>query len=301
MAVTLSADVLRRYRRFSLYNSPYPAHDCGCAIDLYPETNDGVSPVAGEVIATETVRCPDRPYAVDSDHLIVVDIDSRWLSASRTGSDLSDDHVARILHVDPSVAPGDVVSVGDSLGEMVRSGFFGQWVDNHVHLGFRAADQNPYRASGSLPVSVDVDVEPLPWDGTGDVVAVGETYAVLDEPIHPAPGEYFAGIAADEGTTSDGGNVLDGGLTHYGGGGILPPADGPVRFLDTRVGVADGRDVAWEDVEVRANGERIVGLSLFAARDAAFGAKLVAFDHDFQIGDSVAVSCEPTADPVRLG
>ncbi|SFK58602.1 hypothetical protein SAMN04487950_0035 [Halogranum rubrum] len=280
MAVTLSEDVLRRYRRFSLYNSPYPAHDHGCAIDLYPETNDGLSPVAGEVVATKTVRCPDQPYAVDHDHLIVIDCD---------------EYVARILHVDPTVEPGDIVTVGDSLGEMVRSGFFGQWVDNHVHLGFREQGQNYLRAGGSLPVDVAVAVEPLDWDGSGEVVAVGETYAVLDAPTHPAPGECFAGIAADSGA------VLDGGLTHYTGGGILTPTQGPVSFLGTPVGVADGRDVTWNDVELRANGQRIVGLSLFAAQDAAFGAKLVAFDHEFTVGDDVELTVRPTDDPIRLG
>jgi hypothetical protein len=297
MAVTLSADVLRRYRRFSLYNSPYPAHDHGCAIDLYPETNDGISPVAGEVLATKTVRCPDRSYATDHDHLIVVDVDSQWLSASRTTSDAGGDYVARILHVDPSVEAGDVVAVGDSLGQMVRSGFFGQWVDNHVHLGFRNGDQNPYRASGSLPVSVDVAVEPLAWDGTGTVVDVGETHAILDAPTHPAPGECFVGIAADDGS------VLDGGLTHYTGGGVLtPPAtQGPVSLLGTPVGVASDRDVTWDDVELLANDRRIAGLSLFAARDAAFGAKLVAFDHEFAVGDVVELTIRPTDDPLRLG
>ncbi|SDN02478.1 hypothetical protein SAMN04487949_3208 [Halogranum gelatinilyticum] len=280
MAVTLPAEVLERYRRFSLYNSPYPAHDHGCAVDLYPETNDGLSPVAGEVLATKTVRCPDQPYAVDHDHLIVIDCG---------------DVVARILHVEPAVEPGDVVAVGDSLGPMVRSGFFGQWVDNHVHLGFREPGQNYLRAGGSLPVEADVTVEPLDWDGTGEVVAVGETYAVLDAPTHPAPGDYFAGITADDGA------VLDGGLTHYTGGGILTATTGPVSFLGTQVGVADGRDVTWDDVEVLANGERVVGLSLFAAQDSGFGAKLVAFDHDFAVGDAVEVTVRPTDDPVRLG
>ncbi|WP_101294038.1 hypothetical protein [Halegenticoccus soli] len=331
MAVTLPADVLERYRRFSLYNSPYPAHDRGCAIDLYPETNEGISPVAGEVLDARTVRCPDRPYAVDHDHLILIDADERC-----AGSD-GDGYVARVLHVDPVVEPGDRVEVGDPLGEMVRSGFFGQWVDNHVHLGFRERGRNAYRAAGSLPVDVDAPVEPLPWDGTGTVVETGPTHAVLDSPVHPAPGEWFAGIAADDGT------VLDGGLAHYGGGGALastPPAsaarrsagagrttatgrgDAPGRataagirspgaecgdsarelsLLGTPIGVAEGRDVTWRPIDVLANGERVTGISLFAARDAAFGAKLVAPDHDLAVGDEVEVSIRPSDDPIRLG
>jgi hypothetical protein len=266
--VTVPASTLANYRRFSLYNSPYAAHDHGCAIDLYPEGNRGRSPVAGEVVDTQTVRVPDRPYAVTEDHLILLD----------TG-----EYVARVLHVDPAVSPGDRVEVGDSLGEMVRSGFFGQWVDNHVHLGFRDPDANPYRAAGSLPVEVDVDVRPLDWDGTGVVRDAGETYVVLDEPKHPEPGTW-AGLTAGPDI------VLDGGCPHYDGGGVLPGADGPVSLAGSRVGVADGRDVAWDDVTLSANGEPIEGVSLFIARDAAFGAKLVCPGHDFAVGERLTLS-----------
>ncbi|MFC4548866.1 hypothetical protein ACFO3H_00970, partial [Halorussus sp. GCM10023401] len=38
--VALDAEVLARYPRFSLYNSPYDAHDEGCAIDLYPQSDE---------------------------------------------------------------------------------------------------------------------------------------------------------------------------------------------------------------------------------------------------------------------
>ena len=266
MAVTLSAATLAHYRRFSLYNSPYPAHDGGCAVDLYPATNEGYSPVAGRVLATERVRAPEKPYAAEHDHLILVDAGA---------------YVARILHVAPAVAPGDDVEVGDSLGEMVRSGFFAPWVDNHVHLGFRRHDQNARRASGSLPVDVGVDIHPLPWDGRGTVREVGETYAVLDSPAHP--GDRWAGIAGGDEI------VLDGGCPHYDGGGSLPTGEGPVSLAGARVGVADGRTVTWDDIEVRANGTPLVGVSLFVARDADFGAKLVCPGHRFAVGDAVDV------------
>ncbi len=148
--VGLSPDVLSRYPRFSIYNSPYVAHDEGCAIDLYPDNEEprtplAPSPVAGEVVETRSVTAPSKPYAVEHDHLIVVD----------TG-----DYLARMLHIEPSVEPGDSVEVGDSLGELVRSGFFAPWVANHIHLGFRERDSNPVRASGSLPLDLPVEVEP---------------------------------------------------------------------------------------------------------------------------------------------
>jgi len=202
MAVTLSSSVLDRYRRFSRFNSPYPAHDDGCAIDLYPDSEAGISPVAGVVRETRTVGCPDRPYAADEDHLIVVELDEDW--CRRAGA--APGTIARILHVVPEVsAAGDRVAVGDALGPLTRSGFFGQWVDNHVHLGFRAPGANALRASGSLPVDVDVSVEPIQWDGTGAVVERGPTHVVLDAPTHPAPGQRFAALASDDGYLSTAG------------------------------------------------------------------------------------------------
>jgi hypothetical protein len=273
MAVTLGWDVLSRYRRFSLYNSPFVAHDRGCAIDLYPgderHTEEvAPSPVAGEVIETIAVEAPPKPYAADRDHLILVD----------TG-----EYVARLLHVRPDVAAGDEVGRGDPLGELVRAGFFAPWVANHVHLGFREHGADPYRASGSLPVEIGVDPEPRPWDGTGTVVAAGDTWALLDAPAHPAPGERFAGLGS-------GGGVLDGGFPHYDGGGLLG-GDGPAELAGERVGTVSGRDVAWEEADVRANGEPATGVALYCGRDAC-GAKLVGRGLDLTEGQSVTVTVD---------
>jgi len=292
--VTLPAATLEPFPRFSLYNSPYVAHEEGCAVDLYPQSaestsDDAPSPVAGEIVATRTVSAPSKPYAVEHDYLVVVD----------TGT-----HLARILHVEPAVEAGEEVAVGDSLGEMVRSGFFAPWVDNHLHLGFRERDANPYRASGSLPVDVGVAPIGIAWDGTGTVVERGETYAILDAPDHPAPGERFAGIACEGGVSAseasrgssgeriepDG--VLDGGLPHYDGGGVLGGGSGPVSLAGQRVGAADGRTVAWDEVTVRANGTPITGLSLFCSRRESFGAKLVCPDAEFEVGERVEVTIE---------
>ncbi|GAB6879919.1 hypothetical protein JCM17823_21930 [Halorubrum gandharaense] len=301
MSVTLPASVCRRYERLSRFNSPYPAHDDGRAVDCYPSTNDGISPVAGTVRATRTVGCPDRPHAADTDHLIVVELGDDW--CAQAGAEPGT--VARILHVDPEVEPGDEVVVGDRLGPMTRSGFFGQWVANHVHLGFRAPGTSPLRASGSLPVSLGVDVTPVPWDGTGTVVETGPTHAVLDAPAHPASGRAFAALA------SDGDVPLDGGLTHYAGGGtferetdagsVADSAVGePVSLLGTRVGIRTERGIAWDDVDVLANGERVTGLSLFASRDR-LGVKLVCPDSEFAVGETVIVAVRESDDPIRLG
>jgi hypothetical protein len=281
--VTLPGAVLERYDRFSLYNSPYPAHADGRAVDLYPGGQSAPSPVAGEVLATRTVRCPPTSYAAERDHLLLVDCG---------------EVVARILHVDPAVEVGDRVAVGEDLGTLVRSGFFGQWVDTHVHLGFRAPDQNLRRATGSLPLDVGVDVAGVAWNGRGTVVETGPTHARLNAPTHGDRG--FAAIA------SDGGVPLDGGLVHYAGGGALSPMTGELSLLGAPVGRADDRDVAWRDVAVSVESDggrrvRATGLSLFASQ-IPFGAKLVFHDgHDIAVDDRLRVALSATADPVRLG
>jgi hypothetical protein len=281
MAVTVPRAVLQQYYRFSLYNSPFDAHDEGCAIDLYPEGERAPAPVAGEVLDTKTVRAPPQPYAVEEDHLILVD----------TG-----EFVARMLHVKPGVEAGDTVAVGDDLGELVRAGFFAPWVPNHIHLGFRAHDTNPYRAAGSLPIEPGVDVEPLAWDGTGTVVKTGETWARLDSPVHPAPGERFVGLAGGS-ESENGSGVLDGGLPHYEWGGLLGAgnSDGTTaRLAGQQVGTVDGRTVAWDDITVLANGEPITGVALFCSRDDA-GVKLVGEGVDLAVGEQVTVSVEQRA------
>ena len=314
--VRLPESTLRKYRRFSLHNSPYPAHDAGCAIDLYPASNEGRSPVAGEVIEARTVRAPSKPYASDEEYLLLVDVDRE---ASGLEAAPAEGLAARILHVRPTVEAGDRIEVGEPLGPMIRSGFFAPWVANHVHVGFRRPEQNLRRANGSLPVDVGVGIDPVPWDGTGTVTEVGETYALLDAPEHPAPGDRFAGLAATSGDCDSDGTarssdadgsgrrvVLDGGFAHYAAGGALGgdggrDADGTVSWLGQPIGDRTGRTVAWRDVDVLANGERITGLSLFVGIDPAFGAKLVCPDRTFAVGETVRIALRESDEPIRLG
>lgn len=293
--ITLGADALARFPRFTLYNSPYISHREGRAIDLYPDTETAPSPVAGVVRTTKTMACPSRPYASDTDHLIVLDTGER---------------LARILHVDPAVEDGDRVTIGDPLGRLVRSGYFARWVDNHVHLGFREYGTDPVRASGSLRLDVDVPLGGVSWEGSGTVVETGETYAILDGPTHPSPGERYVGITDDTGEY-----ILDGGLPHYENGGITPipadhsavavPQDGAVSqrgqnpdhsvesisLLGTRLGPVEGRELHWADVTVVANGTEITGLSFFLGRREIY-AKLITPDTAFAVGDQVDVSLE---------
>lgn len=270
--VTLGAPALDPFPRLARYNSPYTAHREGRAIDLYPGTDRAPSPVTGTVVQTRTMSAPSRSYAAPNDHLIVID----------TGTEL-----ARILHVDPAVETGTNVEQGDDLGPLVRSGYFAPWVDNHVHLGFRAYGTDPVRASGSLPIDLDIPLHGLTWDGTGTVRAVGDTYATLDAPVHPDPGSAFVGISDDGGHY-----VFDGGVPHYETGGVHATEPGrtdteSISLLGTTLARGSGT-IDWESVEVFANSREITGLSFLLERDRS-GAKLICPDVEFSVGETVTV------------
>lgn len=332
---TVPASVLERYGAFSLYNSPYGAHDDGRAIDLYPDsevsadpaTSAVASPVAGEVVAIERVRAPSKSYAPEHDVVLAIDTGVSPAGASPASpayvTPNGEPAIARLLHADPAVTVGDRVAVGDDLGTLLKSGFFAPWVDRHLHLEFRAPGAELRRASGSLPIDVDVSVRAVDWDGTGTVRECGETYAILDRPTHPSPGEAYAALAGDATDGSDEGNneesdgndegsnegrstalPIDGGLPHYEFGGVLgrdvhgfDGDDATISVLGAPVGTAnrvvedgDGthRPVSWSGPTVRANGEPIHGLSLAVRRDR-LGTKLVCPNVAFEVGETVTV------------
>ncbi|OYR86286.1 hypothetical protein DJ71_06535, partial [Halorubrum sp. E3] len=122
-------------------------------------------------------------------------------------------------------------------------------------------------------------------------------------------GPAFAALASDEGVP------LDGGLTHYAGGGTFRAKVGPtvpdgttLSLFGTEVGTLRAGDadagapgVEWTPVDVLANGECVTGLSLFAARGDRFGVKVVCPDREFEIGESVTLDVVASDDPIRLG
>lgn len=281
--IHLPETALRQYEKITRYNSPYTAHDAGRAIDLYPGDRSAHSPVAGRVIDIQTTQAPDKPYAADTDQLILID------TADAPQPVVIDDEiaaVARLLHVDPDVTIGEYIGVGDRIGHLIRSGYFAPWVKPHIHLGFRRPEQNHYRAQGSLPVHLGVDIEPVDWSGRGVVRETGETYAELDRPQGPT--SSFAGIATDEGTVA-----LDGGLPHFQRGGAFGDATGTVKLLGTKIGTTTDSGIDWEPITVIANGRPIKGLSLFAGRGRSTGVRLICPEEQFDKGTEVAIELRP--------
>lgn len=288
--VTLPSASLEPFEAFTCYNSPYAAHADGSAIDLYPDTTRAPSPVAGEVVAIHRVRAPWQPYAREFDYVIAIDTGvgswPLWLDDGETAG------VVRVLHVDPSVSVGDTVDIGDDLGTVLRAGFFAPWVANHLHVDVRQPSADLRRAGGAVPLSLDTDVQAIPWDGTGEVVSADRTSVELEIPLDdPRSAATWVGLSTDEGS------VLDGGLPHYRCGGLVDRlvggrpsrADGrPVRLLGSRVGSADGPTVDWDEVTIIADGIPMLGLSLFCARPERYRIKLVCPGHSFTVGETIA-------------
>lgn len=278
MGVELEAEVLAQYRAFSLFNSPYHAHERGRAIDLYPGQSTIPSPVAGTVQTCREVSAPTKSYAQGRDWVVIID----------TGGGF-----ARLLHLEPSVEPGDSVGLGDPLGTVVRSGYLAPWVPAHLHLEFRDPSTEPLRARGGRPIEPAGAIEAVPWDGTGQVVEVGTRYLRLDAPANPASGSEFAGLALDDGA------VLDGGLPHYGCG-LIGDAVGEVSILGTNIGVVAGErsdsvgEITALPVELHANGSPISGLSLRVVRTGSLGATLIDPPAHLDLGDFVQVTAERT-------
>ncbi len=291
--IRLPSRYLAPFEAFTCYNSPYAAHDAACAIDLYLAGHRAISPVAGEVVAIHRIRAPRRPYAREFDYVVAIDTDGGQDPIRDIAS--GEAMIARILHLDPTVDVGEVVSVGQQLGTLVRAGFFAPWVGNHLHVGFRGRGDDLLRAGGSRRLALDVEVAPIHWDGHGAVVAAGRTYLEIEPPASETDGDAWVGLASDEGW------ILDGGLPHYPHGGLVDRLTdgrrtaGPsetVHLLGSPVGTASGSTIDWADVTVRVNGKEATGISLFCARSERYRIKIVFSDHNFAVGDEVTVSIE---------
>jgi len=191
---------------FSFFNSPYPAHKSSTAIDIYYPEGEGLMPLdEGLVLEVEKFDCPvKRSDASNFDYLILIMI--------------SDDTVLKILHVKPSVKPGERVFLGDPLGKIIVSGFLSPWSNIHMHLEFRDV-RDPYRALGAFKIDFSKSIEmlsnPMEFKNSFYVYDIHENYVWLKPFKH---GDFQCGLALKVGGKSF---WVDGGIPHYGFGSIL--------------------------------------------------------------------------------
>jgi len=192
---------------FSLTNSPYPTHIISSATDIYAKYPYMPCEV-GEVVKVIEFKPPRfRTDADGNDYVVLI----------RVGN-----HYLKILHVRPSVKVGDVVKLGDYLGDYLISGYFRPWSSKHMHVEVRYLN-DPLRALGS------VDLVP-----TNELInylrGLRPCRDVVRVRVVSDLGSYYLGelISCDyvlAYLSSGCWGVLDGGVPHYSVGGLLLISD----------------------------------------------------------------------------
>lgn len=211
--------------RYAFYNSPYPAHRLSTGIDIYPGKGFGEaadSPVSGRVILVRKVRAPQARRFRDHGHDTVILLES-WENPER---------VIKILHVEPSVQEGDSLETRQTLGTLIRSGYFGYSTAPHVHLEVRRPE-DPLRARGGLRFERLQEI--------GNVPELGS----LEGFVHRSVAEYAEieirgasrwGLQCEAGGAP---GVLDGGIPYYGWLGVhtdaTPRREGSVNLCGKEI------------------------------------------------------------------
>lgn len=241
--------------RFSLFNSPYPGHRLKTGVDIYPSLGFGgaaPSPVEGEMTAVRRVKAPRGRGFADAGYDVVTlvrPVDNPAV-------------VVKLLHIDTYLSAGEHVGLGDEMGPLLRSGYYGWGTSPHIHLEVREP-HDPLRARGGHPVHVlngFADAKPVE-EITGEVVWTQPEYALMR--LHTRG----AGLTGDLGGEP---GVVDGGIPYYGWLGFHTerPTQGAVRLLGQPI--ADVKEVKDRAAiaETRGfgfalDGEPLLGLSLY--------------------------------------
>ncbi len=122
---------------YSFFNSPYVGHRAGAAVDVYFSSLPLFPMESGKVVEIRRVRAP-KNLPMEEDYVIAIEI--------------SDNICLKVLHVKPNVKEGDKLALGDSLGEMLISGFFMPWSSKHAHFELRPCNDR-IRARGAFPLT----------------------------------------------------------------------------------------------------------------------------------------------------
>ena len=226
---------------WSFYNSPYPAHRLGTAVDVY-FPDEALFPFEeGRVVATRRVRTPGY-VPVREDYLTIVKVDGFCL---------------KVLHVKPKVVEGEHLTLGDPLGEMVVSGFFSPWSDRHAHFELRPC-HDAYRARGAFLIHpILLELVPSLRGDELEVVECTENYC-------------WARPLKTEGRSltplTSGGFSIEGGLPHYRYGALFGGVDNVKLFgLELSVGerLSNGVSIFDANFRVLANGKEIRGVGVY--------------------------------------
>lgn len=204
---------------FSYFNSPYVGHYNGSAIDIYPRHQlwhgDIITPVSGEVIKIKKMKMGQPKDFPTSDFDYGIGI-----LPEESNSD-----IVRIMHCEPSVSEGEIVDLGDKIGNAIRSRYFNYWTGPHYHVEIVPL-KSFERSTKSYPLELVYNFKPIKSQGVVTKVeflvsSVTEDYIIgyAENLGHASIGDLVGLPAISEDYEIKG--ILDGGLSHYRIGGVI--------------------------------------------------------------------------------
>jgi len=240
--------------RYSFFNSPYPAHKIKTGIDIYPVLNFGdtaASPIYGEVIFIRKVKSPRGRGFKDSGFDTII-----LLKPEENPS-----VVVKILHLDPCVKVGDKLNLGDDLGSLIRSGYYGWGTSPHLHLEIRP-EKDPIRARGGFILkNLHRKAGKVHDRLIGKVIHQQPEYSLIE--LYDSNIGISAQIDKEKG-------VLDGGIPYYGWLGVHTdrPRLGKISLMGKIIGstytVMEEASIGYcREFSFSINEKKILGLSLY--------------------------------------
>ena len=202
----------------SFFNSPYAGHSRGTAVDVYPSEREWgcsvLSPVNGSVTNIRKMSMGRAKSFETAQYDFAVGIKPEE----------SEGLLVRIMHLEPSVRPGDHVEIGTVIGSTLRSRYFNYWTGPHFHVEVMALNDF-HRSTMSIPLKVELGESNLRQEGSTtrsqEVLEVSEDWAIVDGAglgVYQC-GPYYGIPATTSGSKRVG--ILDAGVSHYIHGAIV--------------------------------------------------------------------------------
>jgi hypothetical protein len=185
---------------YSFFNSPYPGHKYGTAIDIYYQDKALFPFEEGKVVEIKKIKTPQYVSA-KVDYLILIEVKEFFL---------------KILHVKPNIKLGEMLYFGDDIGILIVSGFFRSWSDMHAHFELRDK-LDKYRARGGFLINpIILKLVPTTLGNKFRIVERKKEYYWL-EPINKGK-KNLTPLTYQ-------GNSIEGGLPYYNYGAIFEGED----------------------------------------------------------------------------
>lgn len=247
---------------FSLFNSPYPAHKFGTAIDVYFSGKAFFPFEEGRVLEIRKVRTPQY-VPTREDYLTIFQVEEFCL---------------KVLHVKPSLKLGEKIYLGDEIGELVVSGFFRPWSDKHAHFELRNC-RDRYRARGGFLMYPKIlKLVPTIRVNEFELVEKTEHYYWL-KPLKRRE-KNLTPLAFN-------GAPIEGGLPHYHYGAIFSKLK-EVEIFGAKFSVSqelpNGVGIFNADFQIFANGQKVKGIGIYCNQE-----KIKLIGGEFVVGDVMEI------------